>query len=195
MVAVWNSRFVKQSSDLKTSSITLRCHWKPNCQWRSVTCGCFVDHQYSRFGGIPSAVANRYRKSASLLKRSVSITSISLPIKRVNIAFWSVPCIRDEWAILGDHISAASRRLVDASRRVIFYWNTATGPKYSNDRVILRPNVENKLLWYFYATYFLEHVECWSHCAITRLVPLPAVTIRTNQTKWRIAGMARCRGK
>ena len=34
-------------------------------------------HQYSWFGRIPSAVANRYRKSASLLKRSVSITSIS----------------------------------------------------------------------------------------------------------------------
>ena len=34
-------------------------------------------HQYSWFGRIPSAVANRYRKSASLLKRSVLITSIS----------------------------------------------------------------------------------------------------------------------
>ena len=32
MVAVWNSRFVKQSSDLKISSTPLRCHWKPNCQ-------------------------------------------------------------------------------------------------------------------------------------------------------------------
>ena len=76
---VQNSRFVKQSSDLKTSSIhvPLQCHWKPNCQRRSVSRGCFVDHQYSRFGRIPSAVGNRYRKSASLLKRSVSIASIS----------------------------------------------------------------------------------------------------------------------
>ena len=84
----------------------------PNCQRRSVTCGCFVDHQYSRFGGIPSVVANRYRKSVSLLKRSVSITSISEPIKFVNITFRSVPCIRDEWAILGDDIDAASRRVI-----------------------------------------------------------------------------------
>ena len=34
-------------------------------------------HQYSWFGRIFSAVANRYRTSASLLKRSVSIISIS----------------------------------------------------------------------------------------------------------------------
>ena len=39
-------------------------------------------------------------------------------------------------------------------------------------------------------------VECSSHCAITRLVPLPAVTITTNQkTQWRIAGAGRCREK
>ena len=35
MVALWNNRFVKQSSDLKTSSIPLQCHWEPNCQRRS----------------------------------------------------------------------------------------------------------------------------------------------------------------
>ena len=34
-------------------------------------------HQYSWFGRIFSAGANRYRKSASLLKQSVSIISIS----------------------------------------------------------------------------------------------------------------------
>ena len=73
-VALWNSRFVKQYSDLKTSSIPLRYHSQVSTE---VCCGCFVDHKYSRFGGSPSAVANRYRKSASLLKRSVSITSIS----------------------------------------------------------------------------------------------------------------------
>ena len=40
------------------------------------------------------------------------------------------------------------------------------------------------------------HVECSSHCAITRQVPLPAVTITTNQkTQWRIAGAGRCREK
>ena len=40
------------------------------------------------------------------------------------------------------------------------------------------------------------HVECSSHCAITRLVPLHAVTITTNQkTQWRIAGAGRCREK
>ena len=75
-------------------------------------CGCFVDHQYSLFSGIPSAVANRYRKFASLLKRNVSITSISYPIKLVIIEFWSVPCIRDEWAILGDDIGASSRTVI-----------------------------------------------------------------------------------
>ena len=83
-------------------------------QWRSVPCDCFhgfVDHQYSWFGRIPSAVANRYRKSASLLKRSVSISSITEPIKLANIAFQSVPCINDEWAILGDDVGTASRRL------------------------------------------------------------------------------------
>ena len=87
MVALWNSHFVKQSSDLKTSSIPLRYQWKPNCQRRSslslvaillIPFVCHVIlHQYSWCGRIPSAVANRYRKSASLLKRSVSITSIS----------------------------------------------------------------------------------------------------------------------
>ena len=80
-------------------------------QRRSVTCGCFVDHQYSWFGRIPSAVANRCRKSASLLKRSVSITSISKPIKLVNIAFQSVLCLHDEWAICDD-VGAASHRLI-----------------------------------------------------------------------------------
>ena len=87
MVALWKSQFMKQSSDLKTSSIPLRCHWKPKCQRRSnlslvtVLLIPFVRHvhlhQYSWFCCIPSAVANRYRKSASLLKCSVSITTIS----------------------------------------------------------------------------------------------------------------------
>ena len=73
LVALWNSRVVKQSSDLKPSSIPLRCHWKPNCQQRSslslvaVLLIPFVRHvhlyQYSWFGRIPSVVANRYRKS------------------------------------------------------------------------------------------------------------------------------------
>ena len=51
MVALWNSRVVKQSSDLKTSPIPLRCHWKPNCQRRSslyVTCGCFVTSYHNQ---------------------------------------------------------------------------------------------------------------------------------------------------
>ena len=91
-------------------------------------------HQYSRFSRISSNAANRYRRRTSLLKYSVSITSISYPIKLVNIAFQSVPCIHAEWAILGDDVCAASRTL-------IFCWNTATGPKYI-DRVPLRPNVE-----------------------------------------------------
>ena len=81
-VALWNSL-----GTCKTSSTPLRCHWKPNCQRRSsqslvavllISLVCHVHlHQYSWFGRIFSAVANRYRKSASLLKRSVSIISIS----------------------------------------------------------------------------------------------------------------------
>ena len=73
MVALWNSRIVKQSRDC---SIPFRCHWKPNCQRRSsqslvtvllIPLICHVHlHQYSWFGRIFSAVANRYRKSASL---------------------------------------------------------------------------------------------------------------------------------
>ena len=76
-VALWNNL-----GDCKTSSIPLRCHWKPNCQWRSslslvavllIPLVCHVHlHQYSWFGRIFSAVANRYRKSTSLLKQSVS---------------------------------------------------------------------------------------------------------------------------
>ena len=81
-----NKYTVKQFSDLKTSSILLRCDWKPNCQvchlglfcWCRLFGLCHVhSHKYSWLGRIPSAVANRYRKSASLLKYSASITWIS----------------------------------------------------------------------------------------------------------------------
>ena len=71
-VALWNSL-----GTCKTGSIHLRCHWKPNCQRRSsqslvpvllIPLVCHVHlHQYSWFGLIFSAVANRYRKSASLV--------------------------------------------------------------------------------------------------------------------------------
>ena len=70
-------------------------------------------HQYSWFSRIFSAVANQYRKSASLLKRSVSIITISWPNKLVNIAFSE--CVLHPCRV---------------------------GPEYSNNRVILRPNVE-----------------------------------------------------
>ena len=63
-------------SDLKTSPTV-----------KSFACGCFVDTvrlpcafrfaPMAWFSRISSSVANRYRKSTSLLKRSVSITSIS----------------------------------------------------------------------------------------------------------------------
>ena len=89
---------------------------------KSVTCGCFVIlfvchvhsglHQYLWFSGISSTVANRNRKSTSLFKRGVSITSISKIIKLVNIAFQSVPCIHAEWAILGGDVRDASRLLL-----------------------------------------------------------------------------------
>ena len=135
MAALWNSRFLKQSTDFKTSSIPLRCHMKPNCQRRSclslvavlmIPFVCHVHlHQYSWFGRIPSAVANRCRKSASLLKRILSLTSTSSPIKLVNIAFQSVPCTHADWAILGD-VGAASRRLIFLlkyrGRPLIFQW-------------------------------------------------------------------------
>ena len=80
IIASWNSL-----GTCKASSIPPRCHWKPNCQQRSslsleavllIPLVCHVHlHQYSWFGRIFSAVANRYRKS--LLKRSVTIISIS----------------------------------------------------------------------------------------------------------------------
>ena len=41
----------------------------------------------------------------------------------------------------------------------------------------------------FYATYFLEHVGCSSQCAITRLVPLPAVAIELTQPTKRNGGL------
>ena len=41
----------------------------------------------------------------------------------------------------------------------------------------------------FYATYFLEHVGCSSHCAITRLVPLPALTTELAQPTRRNGGL------
>ena len=120
-VALWNSL-----RTCKTSSIPLRCHWKPNCQRKSslslvavllIPLVCHVHlQQYSLFGRIFSAVGNRYRKSASLLKRSVSIISISWPIRLVNIAFQSVSSIHAEWAILGDDVGAASRRLTYLSK-------------------------------------------------------------------------------
>ena len=131
--ALWNGHTVKQSSDLKTSSAQYFSN-VPMCQGCHLCCGCLVDqlktfvchvhsHQYSWFSRISSTVPNRSRRSTSLLKRSVLITSISPHIKLVTIAFQSVPCNYAEWAILGDDVRAASRRL-------IFYWNTATGAKY-----------------------------------------------------------------
>ena len=61
-VALWNNL-----GTYKTSSIPLRCHWKPNCQRRSslslvavllIPLVCHVHlHQYSWFGRIFSAVA------------------------------------------------------------------------------------------------------------------------------------------
>ena len=120
-VALWNSL-----GTCKTSSIPLRCHWKPNCQRRSshslvavllLPLFCHVHlQQYSWFDRIFSAVANLYRKSSSLLKRSVSIISIFYLIKFINIAFQSVSCIHAEWAILGDDVGAASRRLIFLSK-------------------------------------------------------------------------------
>ena len=51
--------------------------------------------------------------------------------------------------------------------RRLFYWNIATGLNYCNGRLILRLNVQINFNEYFHATYFLEHAECLSHCAIT----------------------------
>ena len=77
-------RTVKQCSDLKTSSIPLQSLEAQLSSFSLVTvlilfvyhvhCGSY---QYSCFIRISSTVANRYRKSTSLLKHSVSITSIS----------------------------------------------------------------------------------------------------------------------
>ena len=54
-------------------------------------------HKYSWLSRISIIVANRQRKSTSLLKRSVSMTSISWPVKLANIAFQSVRCIYWIW--------------------------------------------------------------------------------------------------
>ena len=87
LVVLWTSRFVKQSSDLKTSSIPLRsdvtgsptvnggqvCHLWLFCWYRSFAM-CICTNIY---GSVAFPVLLHYRKSASLLKRSVSVTSIS----------------------------------------------------------------------------------------------------------------------
>ena len=81
MVALWNSWTMKQSSDLKTSSIPLRCleAQLSSLSLVSVLLILFVcrkhSRQYSWFSRISSTVANRYRKPTSLLKHSVSITA------------------------------------------------------------------------------------------------------------------------
>ena len=80
-----NSRTVTQSSDLKTSSTALQCleAQLSSLSLVAVLLVLFVchvhsgSHQYSWFSRISSIVANRYRKSTSFLKRSVSITWIS----------------------------------------------------------------------------------------------------------------------
>ena len=70
---------------------------------------CHVhSYQYLCFSRISSTAANRYGKFTSLLKRNVSITSISQPIKLVNVAFQSLPYIHAEWAILVDDVRDAS---------------------------------------------------------------------------------------
>ena len=78
-------RTVKQCSDLKSSSIPLQSLevQLSSLSLVAVLLILFVcqvhsgSHQYSWFSRISSTVANRYRKSTSLLKRNVSITSIS----------------------------------------------------------------------------------------------------------------------
>ena len=67
VVAVWNSLVtwkLAQYLSYVTGSPTVN-------GGLSLVAAGFIDHQYSWSGRIPSAVANRYRKSAPLLKRSV----------------------------------------------------------------------------------------------------------------------------
>ena len=79
-----NVRTVKQCIDLKTSSIPLQSleAQLSSLSLVAVLLILFVCHvhsgsrQYSWFSRISSTVANRYRNFTSLLKRSVSITSI-----------------------------------------------------------------------------------------------------------------------
>ena len=66
-VALWNSLVtwkLAQYLSYVTGSPTVN-------RGLSLVAAGFIDHQYSWFGRIPSAVANRYRKSAPLWKRSV----------------------------------------------------------------------------------------------------------------------------
>ena len=146
------------ASDLKTGSFPLRCHWKLNCQvchYFQILFVCHVhSHRYLWF--ISSTVSYRYTKSTSLLKCCVSPTSISKTIKVVNITFQSVSCIHAEWAILGADVPWTCPA---ASRRLIFYWNIATGLNYCNGRLLLPLNVQIYFNEYFHATYFLEHVQ------------------------------------
>ena len=83
VVALWNSLVTwKQAQYLSdvTGSPTVNGLTEvksvTSVLWIPFVCQVHL-HQYSWFGHIPSAVANRYRKFASLLKRSVWITSIS----------------------------------------------------------------------------------------------------------------------
>ena len=163
MVIMWNSRTVTVKH-IKVWGVTWKLtHYLSGVTGsstvKSVTCSYFqipfVWHVYSH--RYLWCISNRFTKSASLMKCCVSTTSIYETIKLVNITFQGVPCIHAEWTILGDDVPWTC---CAASPRLIFYWNTATGLYYWNDRLILRPNVEINCKEYFHATYFLEHVEC-----------------------------------
>ena len=117
VIKTWLKKLVALWKSLVTWKLAqyLSNVWKPNCQ----VCHFLLFCWYCSFAmcipfrsRISSTVANRYRKSTSLLKRGVSITSISLPIRLLNIAFQSVPCIHAEWAILDEDVRDASRRLL-----------------------------------------------------------------------------------
>ena len=115
-VVLWNSL-----GTCKTSSIPLRCHWKPNCQRRSQVCHLWLFCWYTR---LPCAFAPIFMVRSYFQCCCQSIKKICIIIEMVcidnidfvNIAFQSVACIHAEWAISGDDVGAASRRLTFLSK-------------------------------------------------------------------------------
>ena len=138
---------------------------------KSVTCGCFVDttRLQCAFAQIFMAQSHFQYCCLSIEKIHIIIEMYSIDYidskstKLLNITFQSVPCTHAQWAILGDDVPWTCRA---ASHRFLLLLKYRDS-NYFSSRLILRPSVEINCNECFYSTYFLEHVECSSHRAIT----------------------------